>query len=79
MRIDNLKPFCIYSVIGTISILPLLILPAMIGILVDQSALSESFAGWSASVNFFGGALIAILMAFRMHRLDLRKTATFAW
>ena len=78
MRIDNLKPFCIYSVIGTISILPLLILPAMIGILVDQSALSESFAGWSASMNFFGGALIAILMAFRMHRLDLRKTATVA-
>jgi predicted MFS family arabinose efflux permease len=78
MRIDNLKSFCIYSVIGTISILPLLVLPAMIGILVDQSALSESFAGWSASVNFSGGAVIAIVMAFRMHHLDLRKTATLA-
>ena len=47
----------------------------MIGVLVDESGLSESFAGWSASLNFFGGALAAIGMSFRMHSLDLGRTA----
>jgi hypothetical protein len=52
----DIKLFCVFSAIGTVAILPLLVLPAMVGVLVDESAISESFAGWSASVNFFGGA-----------------------
>jgi MFS family permease len=78
MRSADLARFCVFSVIGTIALLPLLILPALIGVLVDESAMSESFAGWSASVNFAGGALAALVMAFRMHRIDLRKTAVLA-
>ena len=73
MHIQNFKRFCLFSAIGTIAILPLLVLPAMIGVLVDESGLSESFAGWSSSLNFFGGALVAIAMSFRMHSLDLRR------
>lgn len=78
MRIDNLGKFCTFSVIGTVALMPLLILPALIGVLVDESLMSESFAGWSASVNFAGGALVALVMAFRMHRLHQRKTAVLA-
>jgi MFS family permease len=78
MRIDNFARFCIFSIIGTVALLPLLILPAMIGVLVDESSMTESFAGWSASVNFAGGALVALAMAFRMHRLDLRRIAAIA-
>jgi predicted MFS family arabinose efflux permease len=74
----DIKLFCVFSAIGTVAILPLLVLPAMVGVLVDESAISESFAGWSASVNFFGGALVAIAMALRMHSLDLRRVATIA-
>jgi predicted MFS family arabinose efflux permease len=44
-------------------------------VLVDESGLSESFAGWSASLNFFGAALVAIAMSFRMHSLDLGRIA----
>jgi predicted MFS family arabinose efflux permease len=74
-----LRRFGIYSIIGTISLMPLLVLPAMIGTLVDETALSETQAGWSASLNFFGGAAAALLMALRMHRLDLRRVAVLAF
>jgi len=76
MQIANLRQFSVYSVIGTVSFLPLLVLPAMVGVLVDEAALSESFAGWTASANFCGMSLVALLMAFRMHRVDLRRLAT---
>jgi len=71
--------FGVYSVIGTVSLLPLLVLPAMIGTLVDETLLGEAWAGWSASLNFFGGAAAALVMALRMHRLDLRQTAILAF
>jgi predicted MFS family arabinose efflux permease len=73
MRNANWHQFFICSVIGTVSFLPLLVLPAMVGVLVDEAGLSEAFAGWAASVNFFGFSVVAILMAFRMHRVDLRR------
>jgi len=76
MQIANFRQFSIYSVIGTVSFLPLLVLPAMVGVLVDEAALSESFAGWVASANFFGVSLVAGLMAFQMHRVDVRRLAT---
>ncbi len=76
MQIANLRQFSVYSVIGTVSFLPLLVLPAMVGVLVDEAALSEGFAGWVASANFFGFSLVALLMAFQMHRVDLRRIAT---
>src|SRR5512145_675725 len=79
MYIRHFKRFCVLSAIGTIALLPLLVLPAMVGVLVDESALSESFAGWSASLNFFGGALVAIAMSLRMHSLDLRTVARIAF
>jgi len=71
--------FGVYSLIGTISLMPLLVLPAMIGTLVDETILSEALAGWSASLNFFGGAAAALIMALRMHRLDLRRVASVAF
>ncbi|MCW8872562.1 MAG: MFS transporter [Xanthomonadales bacterium] len=74
-----LQRFGVYSVIGTISLMPLLVLPAMIGTLVDETALSEAQAGWSASLNFFGGAAAALAMALRMHHLDLRRVAILAF
>jgi predicted MFS family arabinose efflux permease len=76
MQIANLRQFSVYSVIGTVSFLPLLVLPAMVGVLVDEAALSESFAGWVSSANFVGFSLVALIMAFRMHRVDLCRLAT---
>jgi predicted MFS family arabinose efflux permease len=75
VRIDNLAKFSAYSVIGTVTLMPLLVLPAMVGVLVDEAGMTQAFAGWVASFNFFGGALIALLMALRMHRLNLRRIA----
>jgi len=57
----------------------LLVLPAAVGVLVDESALKEAQAGWSASVHFLGGALIALVMAFHMHKLDFRRVAIGAF
>jgi predicted MFS family arabinose efflux permease len=76
---QHLRRFGVLSVIGTITLMPLLVLPAMVGVLVDETAMTEAQAGWSASANFFGGAIIALLMALRMHHLDLRKTAAIGF
>jgi predicted MFS family arabinose efflux permease len=78
LRVENLREFGILSVAGAASMLPLLLLPAMIGVLVDESGLSEAFAGVCASANFAGGATSAMLLAFRMHHIDLRKATTLA-
>jgi MFS family permease len=51
----------------------------MVNVLVDEAGLSESFAGWVSSANFFGFSLVALLMAFRMHRVNLRRMATIAF
>jgi MFS family permease len=71
--------FGLYSVLGSIALMSLLVLPAMIGVLVDESALSEFQAGWAASIHFLGGALIALTMAFHMHGLDLRRVSIAAF
>lgn len=71
--------FGIYSVLGSIPLMSLLVLPAAVGVLVDESSLSESQAGWAASINFIGGALVALVMAFQMQKLDLRRVAVWAF
>jgi len=76
MQKTDWVPFSAYAAIGTFTFMPLLILPALVGTLVDEGGMSESFAGWVASANFAGGATAALLMAFRMHGLDLRRVAT---
>lgn len=73
------RQFGVLSHIGTITLMSLLVLPAMIGTLVDETSLTEVQAGWSASLNFLGGAVIAGLMALRMHHLDLRKISMFGF
>lgn len=78
MRARNLARFAAFSVIGSIALMPLLVLPAMIGVLVDQAGLSESLAGWSASLNFFGSALAGLLLSLRIHHLNLRRVGTIA-
>lgn len=67
-----------FSIIGTVSLMPLLVLPAMIGVLVDNADMSDSSAGWSASAHFLASAGIGLMMSVRVHHLNLRRVATFA-
>ena len=62
MQIRNVKAFARLSCLGTIALMPLLILPAMIGVLVDEAGMAESFAGWSASSGAAGPGLAALLV-----------------
>ena len=63
------------SVLGSVAILPLLVLPTMVGALVDYAGFSESEAGWVAAVGGMGGALAAIVIALRIRHLDPRWLA----
>lgn len=63
------------TILGSVAVLPLLILPTMVGALVDYSGFTESVAGWIASVGFAGGAAAAILLALRIHHINPRKLA----
>ncbi len=64
--------------IGTVALMPLLVLPAMIGVLVDNAGMSEVSAGWSASLHFLASAVIGLVMALRVHHVNLRRVATLA-
>jgi len=50
----------------------------MIGVLVDNAGMSEQWAGWSASANFMASAVIGLLVALRVHHLNLRRLTTWA-
>jgi len=78
VAIPHLKQFSAFSIIGTVTLMPLLVLPAMIGVLVDNAGMSEQWAGWSASANFLASAIVGLLVALRVHRLNLRQLSTWA-
>lgn len=63
------------ALVGSVAILPLLVLPTVVGALVDYAGLSESEAGWAAAASGFGSALAAVLIALRIRHLDRRKLA----
>ena len=65
------------SFLGSVAILPLLVLPVMVGSLVDYLGMTESLAGWAAAAGFLGGALAAVVISLRIHHLDLRKLALY--
>lgn len=78
MKTGNFRSFLAFSIIGTVSLMPLLVLPAMVGVLVDNAAMSDSSAGLSASANFLAGATVGLVLALRLHHVDLRRLSTFA-
>ncbi len=55
--------------------MPLLVLPAMVGILVDSGALSNSSAGYAAATGSFSAALIGFALSLRIHGANLRSVA----
>ena len=63
------------SILGSVAIVPLLVLPVMVGSFVDYLGMTESIAGWAASASFLGGALAAFVLSLRIHQLDLRRLA----
>lgn len=65
------------SIIGSVAVLPILILPTMVGALVDHAGFSETAAGWAAAVGFAGSALGAMVAGLRIQHLDPRKLAVF--
>ena len=78
MSIPHIRQFAAFSIIGSVALMPLLVLPAMIGVLVDNAGMSDSSAGWSASAHFLASAVVGILMSVRVHHLDLRRVTTVA-
>lgn len=63
------------AVLGSVAIFPLLILPTMVGALVDYVSFTESNAGWVAAAGGAGNALGAIAIGLRIRHLDPRKLA----
>lgn len=63
------------SILGSVAIMPLLILPTMVGALVDYTPFDESQAGWIAAIGSLGGAGAAIALGLRMRHLNPRMLA----
>jgi len=65
------------SILGSVAILPILILPSMVGALVDIAGFTEGEAGWVAAIGFTGSALGAIGAGLRIQHFDPRRMAIF--
>jgi MFS family permease len=65
------------SILGSVAVLPILILPSMVGALVDFAGFTEGEAGWVAAVGFTGSALGAIGAGLRIQHFDPRRLAIF--
>ena len=72
------KRTSLISLLGCVSLMPLLVLPILVGAYVDELGLGESGAGWVASAGFLGSAIGALGLAFRIHHLNLRRLATYS-
>jgi predicted MFS family arabinose efflux permease len=75
MQVDHFKKFISFSLVGSITLFPFLVLPSMVGILDDHTSLSTSMAGWVGATGSFGAAIVGIILALRIHRLNFRNTA----
>ena len=78
MQASTTKAFLAFSIIGSVTLLPLLVLPAMIGVLVDNAGMSDTSAGFSASAFFVAGAIVGLVLSVRIHHVDLRRLSMFA-
>ena len=82
MKTSTLSPLLRHlslALTGSLSVMSLLVLPSMVGAISEATPLTEAQAGFSASLNFMGGALVAILMSLRIHHISLRKAALFGF
>lgn len=73
---DNIRRTALLAVLGSMTLMPLLVLPVMVGSFVDYLGLTESEAGYLASAGFLGSAVSAIYVSLRIHHLDLRRLAS---
>jgi MFS family permease len=64
------------SILGSVAVLPILILPGMVGALVVYTGFSQAEAGWLVAAGFTGSALGAIVVGLRIRHLDPRMLAT---
>jgi len=71
----NLRQTSLMAVLGSVSLMPLLVLPLVVGGFVDYLTFTESEAGYLASAGFLGSAVAAIVISLRIHHLDLRRLA----
>lgn len=72
---QNTSRMLLMGLLGSITVLPVLILPNLVGSVVDEFGFSETQASTAASLNFVAGALIALVMAFNIRSLNLRTVA----
>jgi len=77
MEKDNVRRTVLLAVLGSVSLMPLLVLPVMVGSFVDHLVLSDSEAGYVASAGFLGGAIAAIFISLRIHHVNLRRMVYF--
>lgn len=75
MRSKITMRMLLMGLLGSITVLPVLILPNLVGSVVDEFGFTETQASTAASLNFIAGALIALVMAFNIRRLNLQKVA----
>ena len=63
------------SILGSVAISPLLVLPTMVGALVDYTRFDESQAGFIAAIGALGSAVAAITLGLRMRHINPRRLA----
>lgn len=63
------------SILGCVSVFPILIGAIILGVLVDYGGFTDSAAGMTSGYGALGSVCVALICALYMHRLPLRKLA----
>lgn len=66
---------CIISVMGTIGLSALMLLPLLVGTYIDHLGFAEDTAGWIASINLAGVTLMTLVVSLKTRHWSLARVA----
>lgn len=69
---------CILSIMGTVGLSALMLLPLLVGTYVDHLGFSEDIAGWVSTINLAGITFMTLIMSLKAKHWSLPRVAVFA-
>lgn len=70
---------CIISVMGTVGLSALMLLPLLVGAYVDYLGFAEDTAGWISGINLAGIALMTLIVSLKTTHWPLERVASYGF
>lgn len=74
---NGIPSLCLISIVGTIGLSSLMILPILVGAYVDYLGFAEDTAGWISAANLAGVAVMTLVVSLKTKHWPLAKIAGY--